>query len=294
MVTSNKTAQESQALQDIDAAVKWASAHLRAITDRPRLEAEVLLAHVLDRPRTFVIAHPEFALTAQQRDAFVTGVQRRATGEPLPYITGYIEFFGLTFAVTPDVLIPRSETELLVETALDWVKRRDLRTVVDLGTGSGCIAVTLAVHAPDLHVAAIDLSAAALGVARTNAERHGVGSRVTFRVGDLLTPLVEPVDLIVSNPPYVKEGEWDALPISVQQEPRLALLAGADGLNIIRRLLQQASQKLRPGGVMLVEIGERQGKAVQELAQTAFPEANVRILRDLAGKDRLLGIVSSS
>ena len=151
--------------------------------------------------------------------------------------------------------------------------------------------MTLAVHAPALRVTAIDISAAALNVARTNAERHNVSKRITFLEGDLLAPLPEPVDLIVSNPPYVTEDEWDALPISVQQEPHLALLAGTDGLDVIRRLLQQARQKLRPGGVMLVEIGERQGKAVQALAQTAFQEASVRVLSDLAGKDRVLEIV---
>lgn len=276
---------------DLGKALEWAHTQLRAVSGQPRLESELLLAHVLDRPRTFLIAHPEVVLTASQVADFAAAVQRRASGEPLPYITGQIEFFGLTFAVTPDVLIPRPETELLVETALAWMKRREIRTAVDVGTGSGCIAVTLGVNAPALRLYATDVSAATLDVARVNAARQGVDHRITFLEGDLLAPLPEPVDLIISNPPYVADGEWAVLPVSVQREPRLALLAGEDGLDVIRRLFAQARAVLRPNGVMLVEIGERQGKAAQALAQAAFPDAVVRILPDLAGKDRALEVV---
>lgn len=233
-------------------------------------------------------------MTPQQAADYAACVQRRAAGEPLPYITGQIEFFGLTFGVTPDVLIPRPETETLVEAALAWVKAHPDAVAVDVGTGSGCIAVTLAVHAPSLRLYATDISPAALEVARANAERHDVAERITFLEGDLLIPLPEPVNLIVSNPPYVTDDEWDELPLSVQKEPRTALLSGADGLDAIRRLLAQAQTRLRPGGLMLVEIGERQGKAAQALAQAAFPQAEVAIVPDLAGKDRVLRIARES
>ena len=191
-------------------ALAWARAQLCPSTDRPRLEAELLLAHVLDRPRPYLIAHPGLRISAPLAEQYLAAVQRRAGGEPLPYITGAIEFFGLPFAVTPDVLIPRPETERLVETALDWITRRDLRTAVDVGTGSGCVAVTLAVHAPALRLFATDISAAALAVARANAAHHGVGDRIACLEGDLLAPLPAPVDLIVGNPPYVGFKTWAA------------------------------------------------------------------------------------
>ena len=274
----------------IAAALRWASAQLVACTDRPQVEAELLLVHVLHQPRAYLWAHPEAALTPQQAADYAAHVQRRAAGEPLPYITGQIEFFGLTFTVTPDVLIPRPETEILVEAAQDWLRARPDAVAVDVGTGSGCIAVALAVHAPSLRLYATDISPAALQVARANAEQHNVAERIAFLEGELLAPLPEPVRLIVSNPPYVTEEEWDALPLSVRQEPRTALLSGADGLDAIRQLLVQAQTRLRPGGLMLVEIGERQGEAARALAQAAFPQADVLILSDLAGKDRVLKI----
>lgn len=281
-------------IDDIASALRWASPQLSTLTARPQVEAELLLVHVLDQPRAYLWAHPEATLTPQQAADYVACVQRRAAGEPLPYITGQIEFFGLAFGVTPDVLIPRPETETLVEAALDWLKARPDAVAVDVGTGSGCIAVALAVCAPSSRLYATDISPAALHVARANAERHNVAGRIAFLEGDLLMPLPEPVNLILSNPPYVADDEWDTLPPSVQQEPRLALLSGVDGLDAIRRLVQQAYTRLRPGGLMLVEIGERQGKAAQALAQTAFPDADVAILPDLAGKDRGLRIVRRS
>jgi len=270
--------------------LRWASSLLAAHTDRPQVEAELLLTHLLDQPRTYLYAHPEVSLTSEQVTTYTKWAQHRAAGEPLPYITGQIEFFGLTFAVTPDVLIPRPETETLVEAALDWLKAHPAATAVDVGTGSGCIAVALAVHVPALRLYATDISRAALDVARTNAERHNVADRITFLEADLLTPLPEPLHLIVSNPPYIAEGEWYALPLSVRQEPRRALLAGVDGLDAIRRLVQQARARLASGGLMLAEIGEWQGEAAQALAQAAFSKADVSILPDLAGKDRILKI----
>ncbi len=265
---------------------------LAAHTSNPRLEAELLLTHLLERPRTYLHAHPEQTLAPAARAAYARLLARRAAGEPLPYITGHIEFYGLDFAITPAVLIPRPETELLVETALDWLRTHPDAVAADVGVGSGCIAIALAVHTPRLHLHASDLSAVALEVARANAVRHGVIARITFHQGDLLAPLPQSLDLIVSNPPYVAVPEWDALPRSVRQEPPLALLAGDDGLNVIRRLLPQARQALRPGGLLLVEIGEQQAKAAQALAQAAFRKAAIAVLPDLAGKPRLLMVQS--
>lgn len=271
-------------------AIDEALRRLRPITERPRLEAEVLLAHLLGRTRVALLAHPEIPLTETRLRRYFALVDRRAEGEPLPYLTGEIEFFGLPFTVTPEVLIPRPETEQLVDLALRWMKSHPVQEVVDVGTGSGCIAVALAVRAPDVRIYATDLSVAALEVARTNAERHGVARRITFLHGDLLAPLLGPVDLIVSNPPYVANREWETLPPSVRQEPREALLAGPEGLDVLRRLLSQAGEALRPDGLLLVEIGEHQGAAVQALARRTFPEAEVQVLPDLAGKDRVLRV----
>ncbi len=284
-------------------AAQWAAAQLQN-TDCPRLEAELLLSTLLGVPRTTVLAHPETVLSEAVAAAYVEYVRRRCSGEPLPYIRGHAEFFGLNFFITPDVLIPRPETELLVEESLAWMRERlevsrrgtsssvlgaGLRAA-DVGTGSGCIAVALATSAPGLHLYAIDLSSPALWVSQVNAERHGVADRITFLNGDLLTPLPASVDLIVSNPPYVAENEWSLLPSSVKREPTLALLGGPDGLNPLRDLLLQSGAHLRAGGLLLAEIGERQGAASLELARAAFPGAHCSVLPDLSGKDRVLKV----
>jgi len=259
------------------------------------MEAEVLLAYVLGTSRAVLIAHPERPLTPAQLDRYQALVRRRAVDYPLPYLTGRLEFYGLEFEVTPEVLIPRPETETLVELAL----ARRPRSAVDVGTGSGCIAVSLAVHLPEATIYATEISPAALAVARRNAERHGVAERVRLLAGDLLSPCPGPVDLIVSNPPYVSTGEWASLPASVRDyEPSLALDGGPDGLDVVRRLLAQAPAVLagplpaegRPGGALLIEIGAGQGEAAANLARTFFPQATLRVLPDLAGRDRVLEI----
>ncbi len=212
---------------------------------------------------------------------------QRAAGHPLPYIVGHTEFWGLEFEASPEVLIPRPETEVLVDLAVE----RQPGTVVDVGTGSGCIAVAVAVGLPEVQVTGVDTSSAALAVARRNAERHRVGGRVLLVNGDTLSPRPGPVDLIVSNPPYVATGERSALPFSVREyEPWSALDGGPDGLDIVRRLLAQAPAVLKPGGALLVEIGSGQGEAASALARASFPEASVRIQRDLAGLDRVLEV----
>jgi len=267
--------------------VQDASRRLHDVTDVPRLEAEALLSHVLSVPRTTLLAHPERVVVGSHLTRYEQLVRRRASGYPLPYLTGRAEFYGLEFEVTPEVLIPRPETEILVDLAL----ARRPATVIDVGTGSGCIAVALAVHLPQVTVTAIEISPAALAVAQQNAERHGVIGRVRLLVGDLLIPRPGPVDLIVSNPPYIPTGDCASLPASVRNhEPRLALDGGLDGLSVIRRLLAQAPAVLRPGGALLVEIGADQGKAVLRLADAYFPHAKARIHADLAGRDRVLEV----
>jgi release factor glutamine methyltransferase len=279
-------------------ALQWGAHRLSTIADRPHLEAERLLAAALIVDRTVLHAHPEAPLRRAQARVYIDAVSRREEGTPLPHILGRVEFFGLEFVVNRHVLIPRPETELLVEWALDDLRRRTARSspgkgmpvVVDVGTGSGCIAIALAVSLPALRVIAIDISAPALAVAHINGLRHGVQARVRWVQGDLLMPIGAAVDVIVSNPPYVSEREWEALSASVRQEPQLALLAGCEGLAAIRRLLDLARLRLAPDGLLLVEIGSDQGHAAQALACAAFPDSDVEILPDLAGRDRLLAV----
>ncbi len=271
-------------MSNVGQVLREAAAYLGQASDAPRLEAEVLLAHVTGIPRASLLAHPEQALSLSHHTAYRSLLHSRASGYPLPYLTGRIEFYGLEFAVTPDVLIPRPETETLVDLACQLRPR----VALDVGTGSGCVAVALAVHLPEARVYAVDLSVRALRVAAANARRHGVERRVHPVCGDLVSPFAGPVDLVLSNPPYVAEEEWLALPVSVRHEPRLALNGGTDGLNVIRRLVAAAPRVLRPGGTLLVEIGAAQGEAAAALARSSG--AQVRVHRDLAGRDRVLEV----
>lgn len=260
---------------------------LRSIADSARLEAECLLSHVTGLSREALLAHPERLLAPQEMARYRHLLRRRATGYPLPYLTGHIEFYGLDFVVTPDVLIPRPETETLVDLALACRPR----TVVDVGTGSGCIAVALAIHLPETQVYATDISMSALRVAVLNARRHGVAHQIRFLQCDLATPLLGPVDLLVSNPPYVATEEWSDLPRSIREhEPRLALDGGRNGLEVIRRLLEEAPRLLRPGGTLLIEIGAGQGRAALNLARALLPTARPTLHPDLAGRDRVLEV----
>jgi release factor glutamine methyltransferase len=259
--------------------------------DTPRLDAEVLLAHALDRDRAWLYAYPEQTLSQHQLSVYQTLVSRRARREPVAYLTGHKEFFGLEFIVTPDVLIPRLETERLVESALQWMATTSpLPIIADVGTGSGAIAVTLAVHLPQAYVVATDTSPAALVVAQRNAARHGVADRVRYVQGDLLAPLAGRFTyFIVANPPYLSQAELAAAPPEVARwEPHAALDGGPDGLSVIRHLLLMAEDRLHPGGGLLVEIGAGQGAEVLKLARHQFPQATVEIARDYAERDRLL------
>ena len=210
--------------------------------------------------------------------AYTPAIERRTRREPVAYIVGVQEFWNRDFAVSPAVLIPRPETELIIEEALSMV----FATVADIGTGSGCLAVTLAAEFPRARVVATDISPTALAVARANAARHGVGERIDFRETRYLDGLAGPFDLIVSNPPYVTDGEYAELAPEVRDaEPRSALAAGADGLDDIREVLRSAGTMLALGGMLLMEIGHNQGDAVTELIASQAPLTLLRISQDL-------------
>ena len=279
-------------LGDAAGALAWARAILIAAPDSEPLDAPLLLAHILAIPRAALLAHPEHTLTAEQSAMFRALIVRRAAGEPVAYLTGTRAFYDRAFRVTPDVLIPRPETEHLIAQALAWAIGRSALRIVDVGTGSGAIAVTLAAHLPDAHVWAVDVSAAALAVARENAARQGVADRVTCVQGDLLAPAVAAqrrADLIAANLPYIARPDLDALAVS-HWEPRLALDGGPDGLDLIRRLLADVPRVLAPDGLLLLEIGAEQGAAVCALAQQALPGAVVRTAADYAGLDRVVSV----
>jgi release factor glutamine methyltransferase len=264
--------------------------------ESPRLDAELLLAHVLDVNRASILARPDQRLTPKQLTRYRDLVARRAGREPLAYIVGHREFFDLDLVLDRRVLIPRPETELLVEHALRIAHRMASETktplrIADVGAGSGAIGVTMAVHLPQATVYALDDSAGALAVVSENARRCGVADRVRCRQGDLLSPLHEnaPLAMITANLPYVSTAEWLELAPEIREhEPRAALDGGPDGLGLIRRLLATAGPYLQPSGAILIEIGASQGAAVTTLARKYLSQASVQLVQDYAGLDRLV------
>ncbi len=269
---------------------------LSAVSETAVLDAQVLLAHTLHKPRTWVVAHPEIEISPEAQERLNAAVQRLVDGEPLPYILGFWEFYARRFEVTPQVLIPRPETELLVEHALYWLRRSPSRRwVADVGTGSGCIAVSLAAEIRDLQIVATDISLPALQVARRNALRHGVHERVHLLQCDLLPPppagfAYHRFDLICANLPYIPTPLLRQLKVA-RYEPLLALDGGPDGLNLIRRLLKLAPAWLAPGGMLLMEIEASQGATLLSLAYDTFKSAQIHLHTDLAGQDRLLEVI---
>jgi release factor glutamine methyltransferase len=260
---------------------------LEAAASIDRRDAEVLLAHLLERERAWLLAHPESALSAGQLAEFSALVNRRAAREPLQYITGVQEFFGFRLKVTPATLIPRPETEHLVEAVLAWaaLQPRGALRVLDVGTGSGAIAIALAKRLPDAEVAASDVSAAALAVARDNAER--LGARVRFVESDLLAAFADgpQFDVIGANPPYVPHTDGAMLQAEVRDhEPHVALFGGTDGLDVYRRLIPQARAALRAGGLLAMELGFGQQEPLRELLQGWH---DVRFVEDYAGIARI-------
>lgn len=276
---------------DLGLALTAAQRVLSAHSDTPLVDSLTLLARLTDRNTAWVMAHPDARLAPDQVAAFDASLERLASGEPLPYVLGLQEFFGLGFEVGPGVLIPRPETELLVEQAIGWLSEHtDRRFFIDVGTGSGCIAVSLAVHVHNLRGLAVDISAAALRLARRNLQRHGIGERVNLVQGDLVTGVDARFDLITANLPYVPTATLEKLR-ALEFEPREALDGGSDGLDHIRRLLAEGPRVLASGGLVLVEIEAGQGQAVLELAREIFPGATLEVLKDLAGRDRLLKVM---
>ncbi|MBZ5539470.1 MAG: peptide chain release factor N(5)-glutamine methyltransferase [Acidobacteriia bacterium] len=306
---------------DVRTALKQGIAQLReAHVPSYTLAAELLLLHVLGRDRAWLYAHPEAELAPADAQRFAAFLTRRAAGEPTQHLTGKQEFWGLEFEVTPDVLIPRPETEHLIEVALDRLAVRELRAsrpqktqgagllIADVGTGSGCLAVTLAKELPGATIFATDVSAAALAVARRNAKRHGVAARIHFLRCNLLEGVatagrarravpLQPqdaehesrfLDLIISNPPYIGRREAPALPREVREhEPELALFGGEEGYEFYADLISQAAARLKPGGLLVLELGHDSLPAVRPLFD--FPAwANVAVTNDLAGIPRVI------
>jgi release factor glutamine methyltransferase len=258
----------------------------RAGVATARLDAELLLASALGTGRAGVLARLAEGIGPAEERAFRRLLERRVRREPVAYILGHREFRGRDFAVTPDVLIPRPETELLVERALELATGSGV--AVDVGTGSGCVAVTLAAERPGLRVYATDTSPAALALARRNARRHGVEDRIALLPGSLLAPVPERATLALANLPYVPSGEIATLEPDVRAwEPRAALDGGEDGLDLVRALLPQLPGKTEPGAVCLLEIDPRQFGALEQAVAAALPGWSVSRLRDLSGRDRV-------
>lgn len=269
----------------------------RKDVDSPRLSAELLLGYVLGAPRIKLYTDYERVLSEPQLAAYRALVQRAADQEPIAYLTGRAHFFNLEFDVTPDVLIPRPDTETIVENVLQLARNTagfEAPRVLDLCTGSGCVAAAIAHHLKSASVVAIDISEQAIAVARRNVEQLHLSSRISLEAGDLFEPVsrmvdAQPFDLIVSNPPYIATGKIAGLDKSVKDyEPNLALDGGADGLSITRRILGGASQRLRPGGRLYVEIAYDQGASALDAARSQDQLEDVRVLKDSAGNDRVL------
>ena len=252
-----------------------------------RREAGSLLSFVIARDRTFLISHAEDVVDDADLKRFQDAVTRRAAGEPLQYITGVQDFFGREFRVTPDVLIPRPETELLVEAALEVIADTPAPMICDVGTGSGCIAVTLLCERSNARAIAVDVSETALTVAAENAQRHGVAERIVFEISDCFETVDSKFDLIVSNPPYVSADALDGLQREVKDhEPLIALSPGTDGLSVIRRLLKDAPAFLKKSGHLIMEIGFDQGEKVAGLIDQNWRLHEIR--PDLQGIPRIV------
>jgi len=274
--------------------IHWTRDHfMRRQVDSPRLAAEILLAHVLGCERMALYTRFAEVPSEAQRTAFRELVRRAADHEPVAYLVGHRGFYSLQMAVTPDVLIPRPETELLVDKAIEHLRRLGRPGLCwDICTGSGAVAVAVAVHVSEAKVLATDISEAAIEVARTNAAAHGVTDRVRVDLADLLTwPADRPaesVDVITANPPYVIEADMAELPPQVRHEPRQALLGGADGLDLIRRILADAPGILAAGGLLAMEIGYNQAEAVWDLVTQTGRYERAQFARDAAGIERVL------
>jgi release factor glutamine methyltransferase len=259
-------------------------------SDSARLDAQILLCHVLQVDKAYLIAHDDDALSDDEQAQYGALIERRAKGEPIAYLIGSKGFYDLEFIVTPDVLIPRPETEHLIESALTWAKKQAAIIASDVGTGSGAIAVTFAKQLPQAIVHAVDISPKALEIARKNAEKNQVS--VNFHEGYLAKPLIEQgikVNLLMANLPYIGSDEMTNLEVA-KTEPHLALDGGADGLDLVRELLRQLPDLCLPDALILLEIGAEQGQAVLDFANETLSPKKAFVLKDYAGHDRVVRI----
>lgn len=270
--------------------LETARQRLNGRQDEPALSARLLTAHHLNKDRAWIIAHNHDPLPADLIPALEADLDRLVRGVPLPYVLGAWEFYGLSFQVNESVLIPRPETELLVETALNWVNQHPgpLRAA-DVGTGSGCIAAALARHAPQMHITAVDISQQALRVAKQNFIQLNVAGQVSALQSDLLSSLSGPFDLLCANLPYIPSAKLPHLDVTTH-EPSLALDGGPDGLVLVQELLLQARSRMADRFLILLEVEADHGQAAPELTCQIFPQANTTMLRDLAGLPRLVSI----
>ena len=253
-----------------------------------KLEAEVLLRHVLKIDRAAMFRDLDEDISMEDSSNIASLVKRRIKREPLAYITGVKEFYGLPFVVSEDVLIPRQETELLVDAAIVQAKSlgKNQISIVDVGTGSGAIAVSLALNIPTSSIIAVDISEAALAIADDNRRTHGLYSRIKLRRGNLLEPIIDKIDILVSNLPYIRSDKLTSLQEEVLREPVVALDGGYDGLELIKRLLFQAVDKMSNPGVILFEIDSDQASEAVKLSQQFFPSAITTVLKDLSSNER--------
>ncbi|HWQ46376.1 MAG TPA: peptide chain release factor N(5)-glutamine methyltransferase [Longilinea sp.] len=274
---------------DLAAWLQHAQTRLAPVTDTPLLEAQWMAAETLQKTRTWVITHSDLALSEPIQSQLEFLLTKRGQGNPLPYLFGHWEFYGFDFVVTPQVLIPRPETELMVELANHWINTHPgINRAVDVGTGSGCIPASLAKLHPSLSLIAIDCSWVALQVAKLNFQKLGTHN-VSVLCGDLLTMAAGPFDLVCANLPYIPTPTLNDLPVSAF-EPRLALDGGEDGFDLIKSLLQDSQRWMAPGGCMLLEIESGQGESAPALAASILPEARVELHRDLADRPRVVEI----
>lgn len=258
--------------------------------ESPHQTALVLLSHVLGKPQTWVIAHPETCLTPEQQHLLDQLLSRLKNGEPLPYLIGHQEFYRLDFIVTPDVLIPRPETELLVDKALVWLRAHpQAGKALDIGTGSGCIPISLLMHHADLKALGVDISEAALSVCAQNRAVYQLETRLDLRQSDLFEKVDGRFDLMTANLPYIPSQKLAEL-TDLRFEPSLALDGGEDGLKVIRQLLDECAAFINRPGLILLEIESTLGSKVLELSNNAFPGADLQLYQDLAGLDRLAAI----
>jgi len=263
---------------------------LKSHSESPYLDALVLLGHVSGKSKSGLMAHPSPALSAAQTRDLEKKIKEIEQGKPLPYVLGEWEFYKLDFRVTPDVLIPRPETEGLVELAKEWLESHPgQRSCLEIGTGSGCIAVSLAKSIPDLSIIATDISSAALEIARENAARHRVLDRIHFLERDLLNDIDQKVDLMIGNLPYIPTKKLETLAV-YRSEPTLALDGGQDGLHYIQKVLRDAGQHLNPDGAIFLELDEDCGIAALALAKGVWPGKTLHLHQDLSGRDRYLSL----